>query len=47
MIFIAASMFSGQKQYIGDPIDCMVDGVPGGTMDTYCWIHGTYSIPTR
>ena len=47
MVFIAASMFSGQKQYIGDPIDCMVDGVPGGTMDTYCWIHGTYSIPTR
>ena len=47
MVFIAASMFSGQKQYFGDPIDCMVDGVPGGTMDTYCWIHGTYSIPTR
>merc|ERR1712141_242409 len=47
IIFVTASMFSGQKQYIGDPIDCMVDGVPGGTMDTYCWIHGTYSIPTR
>lgn len=35
------------RQYIGDPIDCMVDGVPGGMMDTYCWIHSTFSIPSR
>jgi len=34
-------------QYIGDPIDCIVDGVPGGIMDTYCWIHSTFSIPSR
>ena len=35
------------RQYIGDPIDCIVDGVPGGIMDTYCWIHSTLSIPSR
>ena len=22
-----------------------VQGVPGGIMDTYCWIHGTFSVP--
>ncbi len=25
----------------------MVDGVPGDMMDTYCWIHSTFSIPSR
>lgn len=33
-------------QYIGDPIDCVVDGVAGEVMDTYCWIHSTFSIPS-
>lgn len=47
IIFICSSLFVTSRQYIGDPIDCMVDGVPGGIMDTYCWIHSTYSVPTR
>lgn len=47
IIFITSSLFVTSRQYIGDPIDCMVDGIPGGIMDTYCWIHSTYSIPTR
>jgi len=33
------------RQYIGDPISCIVDGVPSGTMDVYCWIHATFSMP--
>lgn len=47
IIFVTASLFVTSRQYIGDPIDCMVDGVPGGIMDTYCWIHSTYSVPSR
>ena len=47
MIFVAASLMVTSKQYIGDPIDCMVDGVPSRIMDTYCWIHSTFSIPSR
>jgi len=47
MVFTAASILVTSGQYFGDPIDCMVDGVPGGIMDTYCWIHSTFSIPTR
>ena len=35
------------RQHFGDPISCIVDGVPGGTMDLYCWIHSTFSIPSR
>jgi len=47
LIFITGSLLVTSGQYIGDPIDCIVDGVPGGLMDTYCWIHSTFSIPTR
>ena len=25
----------------------MVNGVPGGMMNTYCWIHGTFTIPSQ
>jgi len=32
------------RQYIGDPIQCIADGVPGGAMDLYCWIHSTFSV---
>ena len=47
IVFLTASIMIVSKQYFGDPIDCMVDGVPGDIMDTYCWIHSTYSVPTR
>ena len=35
------------KQFIGNPISCLADGVPGGTLDLYCWIHSTFSVPSR
>ena len=47
LAFVTASLLVTSGQYIGDPIDCIVDGVPGGLMDTYCWIHSTFSIPSR
>ena len=28
----------------GNPIDCMVQGVPNSIVNTYCWTHGTYTI---
>jgi hypothetical protein len=49
MIFlIACSLLVTSRQYIGDPIDCIVDdAVPASVMDTYCWIHSTFTIPNR
>ena len=44
-ILVAFSLLVTQKQYFGDPIDCIVDKVDGDIMDTYCWIHSTYTIP--
>ena len=42
MILLTASTLVTAKQYIGDPIDCIVEDVPQGVMDTYCWIHSTF-----
>lgn len=42
-----ASLLQTAKQYFGDPIDCIVDGVPGGVFKTFCWIHGTFTLPSQ
>ena len=47
IVLIAFSLVVTSRQYIGDPIDCIVEGVPGNVMDTYCWIHSTFTIPNR
>jgi len=47
LILLAASLVVVGNQYIGDPIDCMSGEISGDTMDTYCWIHSTFSIPER
>jgi len=47
IILIAFSLLVTSRQYIGDPIDCIVDEIPLNVMDTYCWIHSTYTIPNR
>ena len=44
-ILVAFSLLITQKQYFGDPIDCIVDKVDADIMDTYCWIHSTFTIP--
>jgi len=47
LVLIVASLLVTSKQYIGDPIDCIVEEIPNNVMDTYCWIHSTFSIPNR
>merc|ERR1712226_1635455 len=45
VILLTASIIVTAKQYVGDPIDCIVgDGVPDNLMDTYCWIHSTFTV---
>lgn len=47
IILIAFSLLVTSRQYIGDPIDCIVDEIPLHVMDTYCWIFSTFTIPNR
>lgn len=42
---IAFSILVTSRQYIGDPIDCISrDDIPGNLLDTFCWIHSTFSV---
>eukprot|EP00094_Tigriopus_californicus_P012121 TCALIF_11713-PA protein Name:"Similar to inx2 Innexin inx2 (Schistocerca americana)" AED:0.09 eAED:0.09 QI:0/0/0/0.75/1/1/4/0/526 len=45
VILVVCSLLVTSRQYIGDPIDCIVEEIPNNVMDTYCWIHSTFSVP--
>jgi hypothetical protein len=45
VVLLVCMALVSARQYIGDPIQCIADGVPGGAMDLYCWIHSTFSVP--
>lgn len=46
IILLAFCIIITTKQYVGEPIDCLrTDGVDKSIINTYCWIHTTYSIP--
>ncbi|XP_023329396.1 innexin inx2 isoform X2 [Eurytemora carolleeae] len=46
-VLILASILNTAKQYFGDPIDCIVEGVPSSVFNSYCWIHGTFTLPAQ
>jgi hypothetical protein len=50
-IFVCAWILVLIRQYIGDPINCIanIDGNSTSMdfIDTYCWIHSTFTIPTN
>jgi len=44
-LLLAFSAIVTSRQYIGDPIDCISrDDIPANLLDTFCWIHSTFSI---
>ncbi|KAK8733016.1 hypothetical protein OTU49_006709, partial [Cherax quadricarinatus] len=45
IILLAFSILVTKRQYFGDPIDCMVDAINSNTIDVFCWIQSTYTIP--
>jgi hypothetical protein len=45
IILVAFSVMVTGRQYFGDPIDCISkDDIPSKLLDTYCWIHTTFSV---
>ena len=39
--------FVWSRQYVGNPIDCVhTKDIPEDVLNTYCWIHSTYTIPS-
>ena len=46
-ILCVCSLLQTLTQFFGKPIDCMVEGVSKSVFDTYCWIHGTFTLPSQ
>ncbi|XP_013777708.1 innexin inx2-like [Limulus polyphemus] len=47
VLLLACSIIVTAKQYVGDPIDCIgisKKDIPTDLLDTYCWIHSTFSV---
>jgi hypothetical protein len=46
-LMIASSILVTSRQFFGDPIDCVHShDIPKSVLNTYCWIHSTYTIPS-
>jgi len=46
VILGASSLLTTARQFFGDPISCIVEGIDKGIFQTYCWIHGTFTLPS-
>lgn len=45
IILISFSLIVTTRQYVGNPIDCIHSkDLPEDVLNTYCWIHSTYTI---
>jgi len=47
IVLVIFSLIVTTRQYVGDPIDCLVIGVPTHIMDSYCWIHSTFTVDRK
>jgi len=47
VILGACSLLTTARQFFGDPITCINEAIPGKVFDTYCWIHGTFTLPKQ
>ena len=47
LILISFSLIVTTRQYVGNPIDCVhTKDIPEDVLNTYCWIHSTYTVTT-
>lgn len=45
ILLISFSLIVTTRQYVGNPIDCIHSkDLPEDVLNTYCWIHSTYTI---
>lgn len=43
-VLMAFSAVVTARQYVGNPIECSVNGVPWHVMDSYCWVYSTFTV---
>ncbi|KAL5236809.1 hypothetical protein ACI65C_004219 [Semiaphis heraclei] len=47
IMLVIFSLIVTTHQYVGDPIDCLVVGVPTHIMNSYCWTHSTLIVDRK
>lgn len=47
LILTVCSLLTTCYQWFGKKIQCMAKGVPGGLLNDYCWISGTFTLPGK
>jgi Na+/alanine symporter len=47
VLLFAFSTITTWYQFIGQPIQCIVDRVPTHVINTYCWIMSTFTMPSN
>lgn len=47
VLLITFSMIITWTQFVGQPIRCIVEGVPTHVVNTYCWIMTTFTMPGK
>jgi len=45
VLLLTCSLIITATQYVGQPISCIVNGVPPHVVNTFCWIHSTFTMP--
>ncbi|XP_022919626.1 innexin inx1 [Onthophagus taurus] len=45
VLLFGCSLIITASQYVGQPIQCLVDGLPKHVVNTYCWIQSTFTMP--
>lgn len=44
-LLMACSLVITATQYVGNPIQCIVSGLPTHVINTFCWITSTFTMP--
>ncbi|KAL4127160.1 hypothetical protein QTP88_011358 [Uroleucon formosanum] len=47
IVLATFSVIVTTRQYVGDPIDCLVHDMPTHIMDSYCWVHSTFTVNNK
>lgn len=45
VLLLSCSLIITATQFVGTPIQCIVNGLPTHPINTYCWITSTYTMP--
>lgn len=45
VLLLTCSLVITATQYVGQPISCIVNGIPVHVVNTFCWISSTFTMP--